>query len=70
MKKLVTTGIALVMALMLPFSAYAMEVPTGTVIQNLNGVQQYIKTYTVSAGTDPQELIEEPFDYPRLRPLP
>ena len=63
MKKLVTTGIALVMALMLPFSAYAMEVPTGTVIQNLNGVQQYIKTYTVSAGTDPQELIEEPFDY-------
>ena len=42
MKKLVTTGIALVMALMLPFSAYAMEVPTGTVIQNLNGVQQYI----------------------------
>lgn len=66
MKKLVTTGIAFVMLIMLSFSAYAMEVPTGTVVQNLNGVQQYIKTYTVSAGTDPEELIEKPFNYEGL----
>ena len=40
-----------------------MEVPTETVVQNLNGVQQYIKTFTVSPDADPQELIEEPFEY-------
>ena len=38
-----------------------MEVPTDTVVQNLNGSQQVIKTYTIDPGTDPQELIEEPF---------
>ena len=63
LKKWVTPCIALVMALMCSFSAFAMEVPTDTVVQNLNGVQQYIKTYTVSSGIDPKELIEEPFDY-------
>ena len=63
MKRWVTTCIALMMVLICSFSAFAMEVPTGTVVQNLNGVQQYIKTYTVSPETDPQDLIEEPFEY-------
>lgn len=63
MKKLVASGIALALALLCTGSAYALEVPTDTVVQNLNGVQQYIKTYTVEPGTDPQALIEGPFEY-------
>ena len=60
MKKYVPL-IALALALSLSTSAFAMEVPTDTVVQNLNGSQQVIKTYTLDPGTDPQELIEEPF---------
>lgn len=63
MKRLLTGGVACALALTLSVSAFAMEVPTSTVAQNLNGVQQYIKTYTVSTNLDPQELIEEPFEY-------
>ena len=63
MKKIITAGFALALALSLSVGAFAMEVPTTTVVQNLNGVQQYIKTYTIPAGTDPQTLIEEPFEY-------
>ena len=63
MKRLLTGGVACALALALSVSASAMEVPTSTVVQNLNGVQQYIKTYTVSTDLDPQELIEEPFKY-------
>ncbi len=63
MKRWATTCIALIIVLICSFSAFAMEVPTDTVVQNLNGVQQCIKTYTVSPETDPQDLIEEPFEY-------
>ena len=63
MKKLAASGIALIIALFCSVNAFAMEVPTGTTVQTLNGVQQYIKTYTVAPDTDPQSLIEEPFDY-------
>lgn len=63
MKKRLMPCIVLIFAIMCSFSAYAMEVPTETVVQNLNGVQQYIKTFTVSPDADPQELIEEPFEY-------
>ena len=35
--------------------------PTSTVVQNLNGSQQVVKTYTVSPEVDAQTLIEEPF---------
>ena len=63
MKRLITGGAACALALMLSVSAFAMWVPTSTVVQNLNGVQQYIKFYTVPVDTDPQELIEEPFEY-------
>ena len=63
MKRLITGGAACALALMLSVSAFAVEVPTSTVVQNLNGVQQYIKTYTVSVALDPLELIEEPFEY-------
>lgn len=63
MKKLVTFGIAIALTVMLAVNALAMAVPTDTVVQNLNGVQQYIKTYTVPPDTDPESLIEAPFDY-------
>ena len=47
-------------------SAFALEVPSETVVQNLNGSQQVIKTYTLPPEGDPQELIEEPFCPGRL----
>ena len=53
--------LSLLVALALSVSAFAMEVPTDTVVQNLNGSQQLIKTYTLPPGSDPQALIEEPF---------
>ena len=52
----------LALALALSVNAFALEVPTDTVVQNLNGSQQVIKTFTVAPDTDPQELIEEPFE--------
>ena len=63
MKKLMTFGIAIALSAMLAVNAFAMAVPTDTTVQNLNGVQQCIKTYTVPPDTDPASLIEEPFDY-------
>lgn len=50
------------LALLLTVNAFALEVPTSTVTQNLNGNQQAIKTYTLSPDADPQRLIEEPFE--------
>ena len=45
----------------LTMSASALEVPTSTVVQNLNGSQQVVKIYTVTPEVDAQSLIEEPF---------
>lgn len=59
-KSIVLMALALSMAL--TTSAFAMEVPTNTVVQNLNGSQQLIKTYTLPPDADPQELIEAPFE--------
>lgn len=50
-----------VLALAMSVSAFAMEVPSDTVVQNLNGSQQVVKTYTLSPESDPEDLIEEPF---------
>ncbi|MCI9120223.1 MAG: hypothetical protein HFG00_01670 [Oscillibacter sp.] len=52
----------LLLALTLTTSAAALEVPTNTVVQNLNGSQQLIKTYVLPPETDPQTLVEEPFE--------
>ncbi len=54
--------LSLLLALALSASAFAMEIPTDTVVQNLNGSQQLIKAYTLSPDADPQKLIEEPFE--------
>ena len=59
MKRLLT---CLLLAAALVTNACALEVPTDTTVQNLNGSQQLIKTYTLPPGGDPQQLIEEPFE--------
>lgn len=51
-----------VVVLALSIQAAALEVPTDTVEQTLNGNQEIVKVYTVSPDTDPQTLIEESFD--------
>lgn len=56
----------LLVALVFIFStvgAYAMEVPEEAYTQNLNGIQQYIKVYTVSPEVVAEDLIEEPFNH-------
>lgn len=53
--------LCLLLTAALTMSASALEVPTSTVVQNLNGSQQVVKTYTVSPEVDAQTLIEEPF---------
>lgn len=53
--------LCLLLTAALTMSASALEVPTNTVVQNLNGNQQVVKTYTVSPEVDAQTLIEEPF---------
>ena len=63
MKRLITGGVACALALAMTVSALAMWVPSDTTVQNLNGVQQYIKVFTVPADTNPEVLIEEPFEY-------
>lgn len=49
------------MMMALTINAAALEVPSETIVQNLNGSQQLIKTFTLSPDADPQELIEDPF---------
>ena len=58
MKKLM---IALSLILTFSVQTFALEVPTQTVVQNLNGQQQVVKTYTLRPDADPKELVEEPF---------
>ena len=62
MRKLLTSGLALALSAVLSFSGMALEVPTESVTQNLNGVQQIIRTYTVQPDTDPSVLIEDDFE--------
>ena len=59
MKRLLT---CLLLAAALVTNVCALEVPTDTTIQNLNGSQQLIKTYTLPPGADPRQLVEEPFE--------
>ncbi len=60
MKKTIVT---LATVLALSGTALAAEIPTDVTVQNLNGTQQYIQTYTVAPDLDPQTLITEPFAY-------
>ncbi len=53
--------LCLLLTAALTMSTSALKVPTSTVVRNLNGSQQVVKTYTVSPEVDAQTLIEEPF---------
>lgn len=54
--------LCVLLTLSMSVSAFALEVPTDTVVQNLNGSQQVIKTFTIPVDQDPQSLIEHPFE--------
>ena len=54
--------LCVLLTLSMSVNAFALEVPTDTVVQNLNGSQQAIKTYTIPPDQDPATLIEEPFE--------
>ena len=54
--------LCVLLTLAMSVNAFALEVPTDTVVQNLNGSQQAIKTYTIPPDQDPAALIEEPFE--------
>ena len=54
--------LCVLLTLSMSASAFALEVPTDTVVQNLNGSQQVIKTFTIPVDQDPQSLIEQPFE--------
>lgn len=54
--------LCVLLTLSMSVSAFALEVPTDTVVQNLNGSQQVIKTFTIPVDQDPQSLIEQPFE--------
>lgn len=62
MKKTIFTA-ALMLCMMCSTAAAAMEVPTDTIVQNLNGQQQMVKVYTLSPEQDAQALVEAPFEY-------
>ena len=70
MKKIISTCIALMVSAACSISAFAMEVPTNTTIQDLNGVRQYIKIYTVARWSmmflnTTDILIPIPFEWTR-----
>ncbi len=57
MKRLLT---CLLLAAALVTNACALEVPTDTTVQNLNGSQQLIKTYTLPPGLIPSSSLRSP----------
>ena len=63
MKRLLTFGIWIGMALICAINALAVETPITVTFQNLNGVQQCAKVFTLPPDIDPGTLIEAPFEY-------
>ena len=52
-KRIVLLTMALLMVL--PMNAFALEVPTETVVQNLNGSQQVVKTCLLYTSPSPRD---------------
>ena len=67
MKRIPQFALALALALSLTTSAFAAEVPDNIVVENLNGEQRLVKTYTLDPETDPDTLKEPSFDYEGYR---
>ena len=63
MKSLSKLALCLLLAMSLTVSAFAAQVPDSLVVENLNGQQRLVKTYTLSPEVDPDELKEEDFSY-------
>ena len=63
MKQLKAMLLSLLLAVSLIPTALASEVPDNLVVENLNGQQRIVKTYTLSPDVDPATLKEPPFDY-------
>ncbi len=62
-KHILSCCAALALTLCCALNAFALEVPTETAVRNLDGVQEYIKIYTVPPETDAERLIEPDFEY-------
>lgn len=60
MKKYLVT---MALALALTATVSAADVPISVVVQNLNGSQQYVETFTTATTTDPDTIIHEAFDH-------
>ena len=63
MKNLSKLALCLLLAMSLTVSAFAAQIPDSLVVENLNGQQRLVKTYTLSPEVDPDELKEEDFSY-------
>lgn len=63
MRALKRLPLCLLMALTLVTGAWAAPLPDSFVAENLNGQQRIVKTYTLPAETDPEQLREPDFDY-------
>lgn len=63
MKYLRHLALSLLLVLSLATSAFAAEVPDSFVVENLNGQQRLVKTYTLAPDIDPDTLKEPSFEY-------
>ena len=63
MKLLKRLPLCLLLTLVLGTSALAAPVPNGLTVENLNGQQRLVKTYTLLPGEDPNELRDADFEY-------
>ena len=63
MKSLSKLALCLLLAMSLTVSAFAAQIPDSLVVENLNGQQRLVKTYTLFPEIDPDELKEEDFSY-------
>ncbi len=62
-KHILTCCAALALTLSCTLNSFAVAVPTETVVRNLDGIQEYVKIYTVPPETDAESLIEPDFEY-------
>lgn len=63
MKLLKRLPLCLLLTLALGTSALAAPVPDGLTVENLNGQQRLVKTYTLLPGEDPNTLRDADFEY-------
>lgn len=55
MKNLSKLALCLLLAMSLTVSAFAAQIPDSLVVENLNGQQRLVKTYTLSPEVDPDK---------------